>query len=492
MKRLLLGAAGTLAVVAAVVVARAVFVDKPAYLAIGPMGDATVENVEQVAEQLSGAIQIETVSRQGGVVENPAAFRAFQKYLRDQFPLLHEHLELTIVNEYSLLYHWQGSDPALEPILLMAHYDVVPVTADSLDRWDYPPFSGAIADGYVWGRGALDDKGMIITQLAVIEALLAEGFQPARSIYLAYGHDEEVGGEQGAEKISLMLQQMGLEFALILDEGSAIGAPGMVPGVDQPVALLGNAEKGYLSLRLTARDTGGHSSMPPRHTAAGRIARAVTRLENSPLPPSLAHNRDFFSGLLPFMPFGQRLLLANAWLFESLLLDQMAQQPALDASLRTTTAVTMLAGSPKENVLPSEASAVVNFRIIPGETVASVIEHAVQVIDDSSIDIQPVAKGTDPAPVAPIDGPGYALLERTARQAWADDSLLVTPRLVVVTTDTRHYHPLSDHVFRFMPTALQMEDVQGIHGSNERVSLDNIEAMLRFYRQLILNANTLN
>jgi carboxypeptidase PM20D1 len=251
--------------------------------------------------------------------------------------------------------------------------------------------------------------------------------------------------------------------------------------------MLGHAEKGYVSLRLTAHGAGGHSSMPPQHTAAGRIGDAVARLERAQMPASLSHNQDFLQRIMAFLPFSQRLLLSNSWLFEPLLLSQMEQQPALNASVRTTTAVTMLSASPKENVLPIAASAVINFRIMPGETVADVLAHTAGAIADDSIDISATGSGLEPSPVAPIDGAAYALLQQTARQSWPDSSLLVAPRLVLATTDTRHYHELSDQVFRFLPAALGYADIRGIHGSNERISLDNLNMMLRFYRQLIIN-----
>lgn len=490
MKRIVLSVALIILLLALVVGYRSLSVVQPDYLEIEPLAIDVGSDLQQVARHLAGSIQIKTVSHQQRSKQDSHGFRRFQQYLVDTYPRVHASLDRQLVNEFSLLYHWPGSDPKLEPILLLAHYDTVPVIRGTEQQWTHPPYSGAIADGHIWGRGALDDKSVVITQLETIEQLLSEGYQPTRSIYLAYGHDEEIGGSQGAKKISAQLQASGLRFSLVLDEGSAIARAGMIPGLDRPVALLGQAEKGYVSLKLTAHDRGGHSSMPPPHTAAGRIGAAVANMENQQMPASLHHSEGFFEGIMPFLPFSQRLALSNRWLFKPLLIAQMQQLPELNAGLRTTTAVTMLSASPKENVLPITASAVINFRIMPGESVADVVAHTASVIADDSIDIEATGGGIEPSPVAAIDGPAYKLLQRTARQCWHDSSLLVTPRLVQVTTDTRHYHALSDQVFRFQPVAMQLEDVRSIHGTNERISLDNLGTMLRFYRQLIINAGT--
>jgi carboxypeptidase PM20D1 len=485
MKRFFLSFAVLCFLLVAVLFYRSMAGDRPAYLDIAPVAIDTGSDLRRVARNLSSAVRIQTVSGARG----KSGFEAFQRFLRDTYPVLHQRLQLKKINSLGLLYYWPGSNPGLKPILLLGHYDTVPVIAGTESQWSYPPFAGAIAEGFVWGRGTLDDKGMIIAQLEAVEQLLREGHQPARSIYFAYGHDEEVGGHQGAKKISEYLQRQGLRFSLVLDEGSIIAAAGVIAGLDRPVALLGHAEKGYLSVKVTARDAGGHSSMPPSHTAAGRIATAVTQLEDRQLPVKLEHSADFFAGILPFLPPEQRFVLSNSWLFKPLLVDYLQQQPALNASLRTTTAVTMLSASPKENVLPIEASAVVNYRIMPGESVASTLEHARQAVAGTGATAKPLGRGTEPSPVAPLDGFGYRLLQRTARESWHDDSLLVTPRLVLVTTDTRHYHPVSDEVFRFMPSALNLDDITGIHGTNERLSLDNLEIMLRFYRRLMINAD---
>ncbi len=489
MKKLVQSITALLSLLAALLVYRSVEWDWPAYLAIAPVEIDSAGDLQQVARHLAGAVQIRTVSTQQRAGGSNQDFRAFQRYLRETYPTLHRQVHLEKINEQGLLYHWRGSRPDLDPILLLGHYDTVPVIAGTESQWTYPPFSGAIAEGFVWGRGTLDDKGMIIAQMEVVEQLLREGHQPARSIYLAYGHDEEVGGRQGALKISQYLQRQGLRFSLVLDEGSIIAAAGVIAGLDRPVALLGHAEKGYLSVKVTAHATGGHSSMPPAHTAAGQVAAAVTQLENRQRPAKLEHSDDFFTGILPFLPTGQRLVLSNSWLFKPLLVSYLQKQPALNASLRTTTAVTMLSASPKENVLPIEASAVVNYRILPGESVATTLDHARRAVDGTGTTVKALGSGTEPSPVAPIDGFGYRLLQRAARESWHDDTLLVTPRLVLVTTDTRHYHPLSDEVFRFMPNALNLDEVATIHGSNERLSLKNLELMLRFYRRLIINAD---
>ncbi|MBI2834160.1 MAG: M20/M25/M40 family metallo-hydrolase, partial [Acidobacteria bacterium] len=370
---------------------------------------------------------------------------------------------------------------------LAAHLDVVPVEPGTDARWTHPPFSGDIADGHVWGRGALDDKASLTAILQALEDLVAEGFRPARTIYLAFGHDEELGGTSGATAMASRLGRRGVRADFLVDEGMVI-TEGLMPGVSRPVALIGLAEKGFLSLELTTTVQGGHSSMPPGVTAVGLLARAIERLEANQMPARFSDpGRLTFEYVGPEMPFAARLVLANLWLFRPLLLAQLAGMPTTNASIRTTTAPTMFQAGVKDNVLPASGRAVVNFRILPGDSMAGVIDHVKRTIGDDRIDVHPLANvgSSEPSNVSPVDGRGFGILERTIRELFPET--IVAPTLVLGGTDSRHYASITPNIYRFAPIKVKGEDLARAHGTNERISVANYADAVRFYRRLIRN-----
>jgi carboxypeptidase PM20D1 len=317
-----------------------------------------------------------------------------------------------------------------------------------------------------------------------VEGLLASGFRPRRTIYLAFGHDEEVGGREGAAKIAALLAARGVRAELSLDEGLAI-IEEMLPGVPAPVALVGIAEKGYLTVELSVASEGGHSSMPPPHTAVGILSAAVARLEANQLPTSLdGPARRLFEWLGPEMPLGERVAFANLWLFAPLVRARLAALPVTNALVRTTTAPTMLEGSIKENVLPIRARAVVNFRIRPGESIASVVEHVRDAVADDRVTVTPdVAGGSEPSAVSSVDSPGFALVHRTIREVFP--TALVAPSLVTAATDSKHYAGVVEDSYRFVPLWLRGEDRARFHGTDERIGVENFAQIVRFYARLI-------
>jgi len=441
-------------------------------------------DAKAAAERLSRAVQIETVSTQGAEFEG-FPFLELHDLLEHSYPLVHKTLKREIVADYSLLYTWRGSDESLAPMLLMAHQDVVPVEAGTEDAWTHPPFSGAIEDGTIWGRGTMDDKNNVLAQLEAVEMMIADGFQPKRTIYLAYGHDEEIGGT-GAVATAALLKERGVRLYLVLDEGGAIVSNSM-PGLDAAPAYVGISEKGYVTVELVARSEGGHSSMPPPHTASGRIGAAVARLEANPMPAAFAGPAgDMLDALGREMGFGMKFVFANRWLLGPVVKAQMLGKPASAAMLRTTTAVTMLEGSVKENVLPQVARARVNFRILPGDTIDSVVAHVRETIDDDEIEV--IANGdigSNPSPISRIDGPEFAALERSIREIFP--STPVAPFLVLGATDARHYAGLSDCVYRFTPNLLENQDLKRIHGTDEAVGVENYAKGIGFYVRFVQN-----
>lgn len=484
MKKILALLGTAILVLAAILVVRASTLESRQVTA-EPVTDLSIDS-NGAALRLAGAIRFPTISHEQGKNVDAAAFFGLHQYLQTSFPRVHQALRREVVADYSLLYTWPGRKPDLPPILFLSHLDVVPVEPGTRGEWTKPPFSGAIADGHIWGRGTLDDKISVLAILESIESLLTSGFQPERTVLLAFGHDEEVGGLRGAASIAKLLERRGTRPDFILDEGGVI-AKGMVAGLDKPVAMISTAEKGFVTVELTARTQGGHSSMPPRHTAIGLVSAAVRELEENPLPARIAGvTRESFAFLAPELPFGLRLPLANLWLFEPVVKKQLAGEPASDARLRTTTAATMIHAGVKENVLPSEAKAWVNFRILPGDTVATVLEHVRTTVGPQ---IRVAISGdlsVEPSPESKTDAASFRLLQTTLAQVFP--GMLAAPNLLSGGTDTKHYQQLSPNVYRFVPVPVTAEDLGRFHGTNERVGIDDYAGAVRFYAQLARNA----
>jgi carboxypeptidase PM20D1 len=487
MKRVLGILAVALLLFAAALIARAATL-RSAQLSVPPAPSIELTDPGAIVDRFAAALRIPTLSHQDPSQDDPAVFQAFREHLERSFPLLHATLPRELASERSLVYTWPGRDPQQLGVVLMAHQDVVPVEPGTEGNWEQPPFSGAIADGFVWGRGAMDTKSKLVALCEAIEHLIRSGFQPTRTTHLVFGHDEEVGGRAGALPIAKRWEADGARFEWVLDEGGTIGE-GLVPGVAAPVALIGIAEKGYMTLALTASAEGGHSSMPPPHTAIGILAEAIERVEGHPIPASLSGaTRQFLAAVAPEMEFPLRIAVANADILEPVVLRAFSGSPRSNATIRTTTAVTMVNGGIKENALPASARAIVNFRILPGDTVQSVTEFVREVVADPRVDVQLLAGSSalDPSPVSRVDSLGFALLARTIRETHPD--VVVAPNLVLGGTDARYFHAVSESVYRFGPLRLKAEDLKRAHGTNERIGVDDYLDSVRFYIRLLQNA----
>ena len=327
-------------------------------------------DASSAAEHLASLIRFETISHEDPKENDAKIFKEQHKQLEKLYPKTHKALTKEVLDGFSLLYTWVGTDPSLDPIALMAHQDVVPADPNTMDKWTYPPFSGKIADGYIWGRGTLDIKSQMAAVFEAVEALITNNFQPERSVMLAFGHDEEVLGT-GAKSIVAHLQAKGIRLQAVLDEGGCI-YDGVIPGITGYTATIGVAEKGYLSMKFTAKASGGHSSTPPHETAIGILARAIDRLQSNPFPHKVRAVRPLFQGLSPSASLIMKVAFANLWLFGGMVKRQLASSTETDATIRTTTAPTIFHSGVKDNVLPGLAEAVVNFRVLPGETIAEV------------------------------------------------------------------------------------------------------------------------
>ena len=429
---------------------------------------------------MSAALRFETISYDDA--SNTQALENFRAWLIDTYPRFHATMLRTLVGEGTLIYEWKGTDASLQPIVLMAHQDVVPVPQP--ERWRHPPFSGAIVDGEIWGRGALDDKGSLIAIMEAAESLLAAGHAPARSVIFVFGHDEESLGK-GARAAAELLAGRGIKAAFVLDEGGLSLRD--APVTNGPMTLIGVAEKGYLTLQLEVKAAGGHSNAPGTRTAVDTLASAIVAIRANPFPARYSGvTRDMLEAMAPHAPFMARMSIANSWLFEPLLVRQMSASPQGAATLQTTIAPTMLQGSPKQNVLPSVATATINLRIMPGESIDSVIAHVREAIGDLPVTVSKVGPSVEPSPIASTQSGGYRLVSGLAAKIF---DAPVAPLLLIGATDSRHMTVLTDDIYRFSPYLLDLADAAIVHGFDERISVENLGRMLEFYQQVLVGGS---
>jgi carboxypeptidase PM20D1 len=444
--------------------------------------------LEESLARLGGAVQIKTISPENPKDFNPGAFDDFHAFLAQSFPLVHEKLEKQVLAGHSLLFRWPGRNEALNPVLLMNHMDVVPVLSPEL--WQRPAFSGEVHDGYIWGRGTLDDKGGTMAMLEAAESLLARGHKPERTLYFLIGHDEELGNAQGgAATAAKWFSDRGIRLDYVLDEGMVI-ADGLLPGVEIPVAMIGIAEKGYMDLKLTASGTGGHSSMPEPGSSIERLSRALDRLYDNPLPVQMMYIRLLGENLKYYMPYGMKTAFHNYGLLEPLLKKGLSGDPTLSPFLRTTTAPTILRAGEKSNVIPTEASAVVNFRIIPGESSDEVVRMVAEIIDDPQVRLEKI-NFTEPSPVSDSAGPAFEAIRRSILETAGGEEMAVTPQLVTAATDSRFLAGVSNNTYRFQFVHVTPELRPAYHGLDERLRVADYGRMIEFYARMMLNTDAL-
>jgi carboxypeptidase PM20D1 len=435
---------------------------------------------------LSEAISIPTISNEDPILFDSTSFDLFMRFMETTYPLVHSKLAVTPINTYSRIFYWEGTDPSLNPIILMGHLDVVPVAEENRSKWKEEPFGQTIKEGVIWGRGAIDDKISVIGNLEAVESLLAENYQPQRSIYLCFGHDEELGGVRGATSIVNYLEEQGVEAEFVMDEGFAV-TQGLTPGVSQDVAMIGTAEKGFVSLTLKVNMEGGHSSMPKPESAIDMVSKAVIKLKENPFPAIITQPvEDFMMTTGPEMGFVQKMAFANLWLFKPLVIKTLEEFPSSNAMIRTTTAPTIIQGGVKENVIPYEAQATINFRLLPGTTIEDVKARVRDLIADDRITIEEGPFNSESPGSSPTDGFGYQMIRQTVHELFPNT--LTTPNLVIGGTDSRYYYPISPNVYRFTPFYLNAETLKTFHGINERISVEDFETAVRYYTQLIRNS----
>lgn len=439
---------------------------------------------QKIAEHLSGMIKIKTItaSRMDGFDRD--AFLSFHDYLERTYPLVHKTLEKEVVNEYGLLYTWKGQGAGKKPFLMMAHIDVVPVDERTADKWEHGAFSGDIADGYVWGRGAIDMKGQIAAIMESTEYLLGQGFAPDRDIYIAFGFDEESMGTLGAKNIAKTLEKRGVRLEFVLDEGGLF-IDGAEMGVRAMLATIGVCEKGYTDLKLTAESAGGHASRPPKQTAVGALSKAIVALEKRQMKPKM---NDVLLSMLDrvggYMRFPLNVICANLFITKPLLLKALTAKPSGAAMVRTTTAPTMLKGSSAPNVLAEKAEANINFRISPSDDLDKLLKHVKRTVG-SGIEVEVVIPPHPPR-VSGTDSVAYRMIEQTVGEMFGE--YVVTPYLMVATTDSRWFGGIAEGVYLFEPFRSLAQDYHSIHAVGERLKLDSLCEGVEFFIRLVKKA----
>jgi carboxypeptidase PM20D1 len=450
---------------------------KPADEVQRPLPDSAIQH-------FSEAVQIPTISISDTSAIDTAAFKAFNSFIERAYPLIHQHLSKTFINQFSIVFEWKGQNASLAPIILMGHYDVIPVETASLNKWIVPPFSGTITDTCIWGRGAADDKSGVISTLEATEAMLRKGFVPRRSIYLCFGHDEEIGGA-GATAVADYLAQKKVRAEMVLDEGGEI-TEDKIKDVKRPVAVIGVAEKGYASYELSVEKEGGHSSMPDKETAIDILTTALYKLRSKTPPSKLTPPvKEFLNRIGSSSDiFLNRMAASNMWLFEGMVKGIISAKPEGSAMLHTTIVPTIIESGVKDNVIPANARAIVNSRILPGETAGTVENFIRKAIQDDRVKIRKLGKfNADPSEATSITSSAFKRVESAAYKNIPN--VIPAPYLMIGATDSRYYRRISDGVVNFLPQT----DSKGFHGINERLPIRDLQRSINFIMTIIEESN---
>jgi carboxypeptidase PM20D1 len=451
---------------------------------LGVIPAKNIEISDSAVKHFSDAIKLRTVSFSDPMLMDSTQFDKFLLFLEKTYPLVHSKLRLEKVNKYALVFEWKGKNTSLKPVLLMGHYDVVPVIQGTEKMWKHMPFTGEIAEGFVYGRGTLDDKVTVMGALEAVELLLSQNYQPDRTHYFSFGHDEEVTGRYGAKVVSEMFEKRKIEFEYVMDEGGSIMTNG-VSGIAKPVALIGVAEKGYATLQLTVLGDGGHSSMPPPQTSIGMLAEAIDKLQKHPFPARLEGAAGYLQDYLaPEMPFVNKMAMANRAIMKPVIISLLEKTNAGNAMVRTSIAPTIINAGVKDNVLPVEAIAKINFRILPGDSVKTVVDYVKKIIDNERVTVESnELTDIEPSPISDTASTGFRLIHKTIKKCFPE--VVVAPYLVLGATDARYFRNVTKNAYRFMPVRMTEEDLKRPHGTNERISVQDFKNVVKFYVELI-------
>ncbi len=479
--KLILGALGAAA--AANAVHAAIF--KPKAGVVAALSKEEV-NVDRYREHLSAAIRFKTISSRDASLVDWNEFDAFHKYLDEAYPLITKNLEKEIIPPANLIYRWKGKRSDLDPVALLAHQDVVPVSEGTEDDWTHPAFDGVDDGEFIWGRGALDMKNHLICVMEAVEALLEDGFTPERDVYLLFGDNEEVvaNKENGAMDIMNTLKARGVHLDAVLDEGGAM-LPVNIPGVinNKYLAGIGLAEKGYADIEIVVNAKGGHSSQPPKHTALGKMADVIKDLENNQFKAAFSENMKFlFESIARNCTYPVRLITCNIKALYPLLLQVCKLIPPAACMTRTTTGITMAEGSPAANVLPQRAAITVNFRAMPGTSTRDIVDHIKKVVRNKDIEVN-VLNSKEASKFSPMDSRSYKIIERLCKSI--EPNSVVSPFMVMGGTDAYHYEAICENIYRYAPFKVDTSLLLCTHGTNERIPISAMSDALVFFKNYI-------
>ncbi|MDR2525564.1 MAG: M20/M25/M40 family metallo-hydrolase [Oscillospiraceae bacterium] len=443
-------------------------------------------DAERAARHLCEAITYPTVSYPDPAQMDFDTFHRFHAFLEHSYPLTHQALQRELIAEASLLYTWRGTNKKLAPIALLSHQDVVPVSEGTEKAWTHPPFAGHNDGAFIWGRGAIDMKNHLICVMEAVETLLSEGFAPARTVHLCFGHNEEVVGSEGAGAAAIRetLRGRGIRLESVIDEGGAM-LPVHLKGIleHRTLAGIGISEKGYADFEITLHRKGGHSSQPPKHSGLGEMAEVIRDLERhqfkAKMLPFLRNLLDVAGRCMSFLP---RMVACNHMLLRPLLVAVLKNIPAAACLMRSTTAVTMASGSPAANVLPQNSSVTVNFRMMPGVTTADVEKHIRKVVRNKDIEVR-VLKKKEASPFSPTDTTAFRTIARLA--SGMAEGVMLAPYLVMGGTDACFYEPICKNVYRFSPFLASVELLGCAHATNERIPVQGLGDAVAFFKRYI-------
>lgn len=449
-------------------------------------------NADRMIANVSKAIQFRTVSNADESKTDWAEFDRFHTFLDEAYPLIAEKLEKETIGKANLMYRWKGKNPDLDPIALLGHQDVVPVSPGTEDDWEHPPYDGFNDGEFIWGRGAMDMKNHLIGVMEAVETLLEEGFEPERDVYLLFGQDEEVvaSEEAGAKDIMETLRARGIHLDAVLDEGGAI-LPVNVKGVIQKnLAGIGIAEKGYCDVEVSLEHKGGHSSQPPKHTGIGQMAKVISDLESHQFPariePFLA---ELFYRIGRNTTYPVRTVACNLPALLPVMREVFKQIPPAASLIRTTTAITMAEGSPAPNVLPQAPKITINFRMMPGTTTEDVVNHIKRVVRNKNIQVK-VIRTKEASKFSPTDSRSFRIIEKLCLQS--DPNSIVAPYLVMGGTDACFYEPICENIYRFSPFVAPTALLLCTHATNERVPIDCLSGGVAFFKSYVRLASAEN
>lgn len=427
------------------------------------------------AENLSKMIQVASVSRRGN--DDLTTIYEMHKRLEELYPLIHSKLETKDIDG-ALLYRWKGKDSKKSPVLLMSHHDVVEAVGD----WKYPPFSGTIADGKIWGRGTVDTKGALCAILESVEHLLSKDFIPERDFYIASSCNEEITGD-GAVKTVEYMYKAGIRPELVMDEGGSV--MGQMMGCEAGCAMVGILEKGRANVKFIANSHGGHASIPFRHNPFARLAKLINKVEShSPFKARLTKPViQMYKAMAPYMPFKYRFLLGNVWLLKPIMpyfMRKMGGQPA--ALVSTTCVFTMSEGSNGANVIPETASATANMRFMVHEPLEISLKKMLKLAEKNDIWMEMIS-GYDIPPTADTKCSAYKKVLKQIENTFGQ--IPIIPYVMLAGTDARHYTKICDCVLRFVPLTMTDSQMKSAHAVNENLNISSLARAVNFYIDFI-------